>query len=176
MPGAEFLVGERVSLRTFEEEDLPFLRDGVNDRKVWRSLGGQTLPSNLAQERTFFERLNRDDDALALVVTTAERRVGMVELDPIEWEPGRAALSFWIHPDHQGNGYATDAIRTLARYAFDHLRLHKLTAEAFAFNEGSKRVLDRVGFREEGVLRGEAYVDGDHVDVHRFGLLAGDRE
>lgn len=176
MPGAEFLVGESVSLRTFEEEDLRFVRDGVNDRAVWRSLGGQTLPSNLAQERTFYERLNREDDALALIVTAGEDRVGVVELSPIDWEPGRATLAFWIHPDHQGNGYATDAVLTLARYAFDHLRLHKLTADAFAFNDGSKRVLERIGFVEEGRLREEDYVEGAHVDVHRYGLLADDLE
>jgi RimJ/RimL family protein N-acetyltransferase len=32
-------------------------------------------------------------------------------------------------------------------------------------------VLEKVGLREEGVLRDERFVDGEHVDVHRFGLL-----
>lgn len=171
MPGPVFLEGDRVELRTFEEEDLVFLRDTVNDARVWPSIGGQTLPSNLEQERKFFQDLNRDDDAVLLLVTVEERRVGIIELEPINWENGVAEVAFLIAPEEQHQGFATDALETIVDYSFEHLRMHKLTAESFTFNEASRDLLERVGFSREGELRQEAFVDGEHTDVMRFGLL-----
>lgn len=197
MPGPVFLAGESVDLRTFEEEDVAFVHAVVNDHRVWRSLGGQVTPTNLAAERRFFEQDSRDDGTIKFVVTrrgggagdgsepgdSAEagdggdvRRLGMVELNEIEWDRRRAEVAFWIAPDHQSGGYGRDALATLADYAFDQVGLHKLTAEAFATNEASMHLLESVGFEREGRLREEEYVDGEWVDVVRYGSLAGERD
>lgn len=174
MPGPAFLNGDRVELRTFEEEDLEFVRDVINDHAVWTSVGGQSVPSNLAQERKFFEDLNRDENAIGFIITVEASRVGGVELNPIDWERGVAEVSCWIAPDHQERGYATETLRVIADYAFDHLRLHKLIAEIFDFNEASANVFETVGFHKEGVLRDEDFVDGEYIDVNRYGLLESD--
>lgn len=192
MVGPEFLRGDRVGLRTYEEEDVAFVRDAVNDPRVWRALGGQYTPTNLAMERKFFEDASRSDDVVQFVVTargdgdeeaggadgggeaTEPVRIGMVELDRVEWDRGRAEVAFFVAPAFQGGGYARDALATLIEYAFDELGLHKLTAEAFAFNEASRGLLESLGFVEEGRLREEEWVDGEWVDVVRYGLLVGE--
>lgn len=191
MPGPPFLRGEAVDLRTFEEADVEFLRDTVNDPRVWKSLGGQVAPTSLAMERRFFEKESRDDGTIRFVVTSRGDavdgdahaggiddgvvRVGMVELNGIEWDRARAEVAFWIAPAHQDAGYGRDALSTLVDYAFDQLGLHKLAAEAFATNEASMRLLESIGFEREGRLREEEYVDGEWVDVVRYGLLSDDR-
>lgn len=172
MPGPAFLSGEAIQLRAIEEADLPFVRDGVNDPRVWKSVGGQVTPTNLAMERKFFDDANRSENVVQFLVSEGETRVGVVELDPIEWERARAEVAFWIAPAHQGSGYARDALETLVAYAFEQLGLHKLTAEAFAFNEASIGLLASVGFEREGTFRAEEYVDDAWIDVARFGLLA----
>lgn len=174
MPGPAFLSGGQVSLRAVEEEDLPFVRDAVNDPNVWKSVGGQVTPTNLVMERKFFEEMCRSDDVVQFLVTADEERVGLVELDPIEWDRGRAEIAFWIAPAHQGEGYGRDALATVAAYAFEHLGLHKLSAEAFSFNDDSIGLLGSVGFQREGLFREEEWIDGEWVDVVRFGLLAAD--
>ena len=199
MPGPAFLSGESIDLRTFEEEDVAFVRDTVNDVRVWKTLGGQVTPTNLATERRFFEQDARDDGTIRFVVTKrgdgavggsapgsgenwaggtddGVARVGMVELNGIEWDRSRAEAAFWIAPAHQSAGYGREALETLAGYAFDQLGLHKLTAEAFAVNEASMSLLESVGFVEEGRFREEEYVDGEWVDVVRYGLLASERD
>jgi len=169
-----FLQGTRVSLRPLEEDDLEFVRDGVNHPDVWKSVGGQAVPTNLEVERTFFDDATHDDETIQLLITVDDHRAGLIELSPIDWVRGVAEIGFWIHPDHQGQGIATDALETVTQYAFDELRLRKVAAEVFATNEASQRVVEHVGFVEEGVLRSEEYVDGEPIDVLRYGLIETD--
>ena len=82
---------------------------------------------------------------------------------------GLAEVGFGIMPEEWGNGYASDALRTMCSYAFEERGLHKVYGNAFATNVGSQRVMENVGFEEEGILREEAIEDGRRVDVHRYG-------
>lgn len=173
MTEGAFLTGERVSLRPVEREDLPFVRDGVNHPDV-RGAVGQPMPSNLPTEERWYDEANRNHDVLQLLVCDEGIRVGMVELDPIDREDGTADLAFWIHPDHRERGYARDAIETLLDYTFTELRIHKVTANAFAPNQASRNLLGDLGFTEEGIGREDAYLDGRYVDTHYFGLLEGE--
>lgn len=171
MPGATFLTGDLIALRTIEEEDLPFVRDGINHPAVRRP-AGQKFPTNLREQTRRFE--DDRDDAFRLLITHQDVRVGFVELDPIDRGDGTAQVAYWIDPEHRRQGYARDALEALAGYAFDDLRIHKLTARVFEFNEASLELLRGLGFVEEGVHREGAFVDGRYVDVHWLGLL--DRE
>ena len=161
MPGPVFIEGDHVVLRTIEEEDIEFLQEGVNDPRVWRPIGSST-PYNLEQEREFFEEMVSDNDTVQLLVSTEETSVGTV--------------GFWITPDRWGEGIGTEATALIVQYAFDQLRLHKITARTYEFNEASQRLLRKLGFTEEGVQREQAFIDGEHCDVHWFGILARARQ
>lgn len=171
MTGGAFLTGDRVALRPVEPEDLSFVRDGVNHPRV-RQAVGQPMPSNLPTEERWYEEANRNHDVIQLLIWADDERVGAIELDPIDREDGTAELAFWIHPDHQERGYAREAVGLVVDYAFAELRLHKVTANAFATNEASRHLLADLGFAEEGIGREDAYLDGRYVDTHYFGLLA----
>jgi RimJ/RimL family protein N-acetyltransferase len=180
MPGPVFLNtdDDAVSLRTVEEEDLPFLQRNLNDPEV-RGLLRSPTPRNGEQMRETFEERLSDDDGVSLLVCAASdddpEPVGSVALFRIDEQAGVGTLACWIDPEFHGEGYATLATEAMVEYAFDDRRLHKVVGEAYAHNEASRRVLEKVGLREEGVLRDEQFVDGEHVDVHRFGLLADER-
>jgi len=88
-----------------------------------------------------------------------------VELRPVE-------VGYMLRPESWGNGYATNALGEVCRYAFDERRRHKLFARACETDPASSRVLERAGFEQEGTFRREASVDGEFVDLYRYGLLA----
>lgn len=166
-----FLEGMSVSLRPVEEADLEFVQAGVNHPDVRRFVG-QSHPTSVAQEREYLEEIERRHDAVRLLVEADGEPVGEVEFDPIDWEAGVADFAIWIHPDQQGHGYAREATELMCAYAFDELRLHKLTADVYAANEASQALFESVGFTREGVGREDAYVDGRHQDSYYYGLLA----
>ncbi|WP_394741056.1 GNAT family N-acetyltransferase [Natronococcus roseus] len=170
MPGPAFLTGERVALRTIEEEDLEFLQTQVNDPAIWRPIGN-SMPLNAEQEREFFEEAVCSDDAIHLLIAVDSTPVGTIGLDAIDWRAGSGEIGYWIAPDHHRRGYGTEAAELVLEHGFDQLGLHRLSARAFAFNDGSKRLLESVGFTEEGVHRDAAFVDGEYCDVHWYGLV-----
>jgi RimJ/RimL family protein N-acetyltransferase len=170
MPGATFLVGDRVELRTVEESDLEFLQETTNHPDVRRNVGS-SAPTNGYAEREWFEAMSTDDDAQFLVWVDGDR-VGTVGLHDVRPGWGLAETGYFFHPDHWGNGYATEAVDLLCAYGFRERRLNKVAARTFAFNEPSSRVLENVGFQQEGTLRSEAFEGGEHVDLLYWGLLA----
>lgn len=177
MPGPVFLDGDRVTLRVPHETDVEFLLENENDPAVraTRSATAPTGPDDV--RRRLGGTLGRNDDTLALLACADERRVGFVYLireKPNDDTYRRAELAYWVTPDEQGAGYATDAAETVLAHGFDRLGLHKVTAKAFSSNDASRRVLEKLGFAREGVFREEAFVGGTFLDVIRYGLLADD--
>ena len=174
MPGPRFLRGDRVDLHVLEEDDLEFLYGVVNDPRVWQSLF-LAAPQTMTDEREFYERAVEADDETHLLVCHDRTPVGIVGLQGIDPNWGLAELGYYVEPDSHGHGYATEAVELVVDYAFDQRRLDKLYANALAANEGSRCVLEKNGFVEEGRFREHAYVDGERVDLVRYGLLADER-
>ncbi len=85
----------------------------------------------------------------------------------------QAELGWVIHPDHTGHGYATEAVRELLRLCFDELHLRRVTADCFADNEASWRLMERVGMRREvHTLQESLHRSGRWLDGLGYALLA----
>ena len=169
MPGPVFLEGDAVSLRPVEREDLAFLTQWSNRPEV-RVDSGITGPVTREDRESWFED-SQEDDSVVLLACTDGEPVGVVGLKDVDERAGTAGLWYWIVPEYQGNGYATEAAGRIVDYGFRQRRLHKIVGESYAYNDGSIRVLEKLGFEREGIHREEAFVDGERVDVHRYGLL-----
>lgn len=98
---------------------------------------------------------------------------GWITLDVTGREHGVAGIGYTVMEAFQGRGVATAAICQVVALAFDPavLDLDRLEAVAAVENTGSRRVLTRAGFREEGIAKGLLVIDGVRVDHVRFGLL-----
>ena len=171
------LRGERVQLRALERGDLPTIVRWFNDPAVRRRLA-RVEPMSLAEEERWFDALLRattevvfgiDDDDGALVGTCGLHR--------IDWRNRQAALGIVIgDAADQGRGLGTDAVRTLLRHAFANLGLHRVEATVRPENAASRRVLAKVGFREEGLLQRYLHVDGAWRDHLLVAMTAEERD
>lgn len=166
MPGSAFLRNDRVTLRPVETDDAAFLAQLVNDPDVRAGIGAAT-PTPRHDEREWIE----EGDGTHLLVV-ADDPVGIVGFEEREPPWGVVEVGYFLDPEAWGNGYATAAVDLLVGYAFRERRAAKAVASVYETNPASARVLEKVGFDHEATLPEEAFVDGDRVDVERYGLLA----
>ncbi|MFC6786615.1 GNAT family N-acetyltransferase [Halobaculum halobium] len=171
MPGPVFLAGERVALRTVEAEDELFLHEHRN-RASFRDPLGEFEPLTAEDVAEYREEVVRGDDGVTLIVCVDGDPVGLCFLFREDARRGVAEIGYWLVPDAEGNGYATEAGGLLCDHAFDERGLHRLTARVYEGNEASSAVLDRLGFVKEGRLREDAVRGGERRDALRYGLLA----
>lgn len=79
--------------------------------------------------------------------------VGMVGLHYIRWDTERTEIGYWLSEDAQGRGVATRVVRALCAYCFGELGLGRVEIRCAEENTRSRRVPERLGFTQEGVLR-----------------------
>lgn len=170
MPGPPFLHGDRLTLCPVEPTDHEFLQRHWNDPAL-RHWFARTEPMDGDALTGFLD----DEAAVHFLPCRDGEPVGFLWLFRLDDVAGRGELGYWVAPDEQGNGYATEAAGLGLRYAFDERGLHRVVARVLDGNSASRRVLEKLGFEREGCLRDHYYVDGDHVDAELFGLLADER-
>ncbi|WP_247001126.1 GNAT family N-acetyltransferase [Halosolutus gelatinilyticus] len=165
-----FLIGNSVSLRTVEEEDVEFIHETVNSSEIWKTMQ-PSRPYSLNEIRSIFSPDSESSSTVRFLVTTEAEPVGLVGFSEVNETAGVAEPSCWIHPDYSGEGYGTEAAKLLIKYGFDHCRLHKFVAEVIEFNEPARHLLEKIGFVEEGRQREQDFVDGEYHDCISYGLL-----
>jgi RimJ/RimL family protein N-acetyltransferase len=152
--------GRLVRLRAFERSDAGTLNDLFSDPNVLRGLGSVHFPQAVAGFEEFLEE------------TLSDRApVGGCGLEGIEPAFRTATLGIWIGKPFWGRGFGTDATRTLCRFGFRYMNLHRIELNVFAWNVTAVRAYEKVGFRMEGTRRRSGFHDGAHTDSHLMGLL-----
>jgi len=170
MPGATFIEGDEVTLRTIEEEDLEFLQRVINKPEVRQGIG-RPLPVNGPQEQEFFEEVVGNEETVTLLIMADGERVGTIGFNSINHSADRAEVGYWIAPDRHDKGYGSESTALLVDYGFQELGLHRIEARAFEFNDASQALLESVGFTEEGVHRDGIFLKGDYQDEHWYSVL-----
>jgi RimJ/RimL family protein N-acetyltransferase len=85
----------------------------------------------------------------------------------------QAEIGWVLHPDHGGQGYATEAVEAIFRVCFDELGLRRVVAGCFAANTASWRLMERVGMRrEQHTVRDALHRSGEWMDGYGYALLA----
>jgi ribosomal-protein-alanine N-acetyltransferase len=169
MPGPVFLRGDSGTLRPAERSDASFLASLHDDPRIRPNIDGSE-PMTAATVGAELDEL--EGDTHRFVICVDEQPVadcGLVVEHP-RWDLEDVGDA--VHPEHWENGYATDAVRCLTRFAIEELGLNKVGADADETNPASHRVPRKVGFREEGQRRLHAFLQGEYVDLLEFGLLA----
>ena len=97
--------------------------------------------------------------------------LGACDLSDIDWRHRRGEVGFVLANIAWGQGYGLEAMRAVVHHAAATLGLKRLWARSHAGNERSERLLRRLGFEEEGYLRGHIQRGGERRDCRIFGLL-----
>ncbi len=85
-----------------------------------------------------------------------------------------ATLGYWMGEPYAGKGHMTRAVRAACVYAFEKRGFHRIEAACLPTNEPSKRLLERVGFKQEGYARSYLNINGQWRDHLLYALLETD--
>jgi len=98
---------------------------------------------------------------------------GEINLSAIQRGPFQSAyVGYWIDEKHAGQSYTPEALVVLARFAFDDLRLHRLQISIIPRNSASRRVVEKLKIREEGVAERYLEINGVWEDHVRYAMTS----
>jgi RimJ/RimL family protein N-acetyltransferase len=171
---AKKLIGERVELRRHSPENYRLYGEWYGDPEIWRLTSWSAAPLGpTAVERLFEEREHSPaDDSFAIHLRDEDEPIGVVSLMNISVANASAELSVIVgHPEDRHHGYGAEAIAVLLDYAFGDLGLNRISLSVFDFNEDAIAAYGKLGFREEGRLRGALKRDDAFHDAILMSVL-----
>lgn len=167
---------ERLILRRFRDSDLgPFVAYR-NDPKVARYQSWDSYDEQDA--RTFIREMESaqpgvPDEWFQFAIESKEMGllIGDCALQVDGQESYRAEIGFTLAREHQGKGFASEAVSRLLDYAFEALELHRVVAITDCRNEPSWALLERVGLRREGHFLQNVWFKGEWSDEYLYAVL-----
>lgn len=171
--------GQRARLRPLRRDDLERTRLWRNDPAIRDNTMGFRIPVTREMEDRWYDAAVEDQGRTRIVFAIEDvqdgKLVGFTQLYAVDWISGTAYFGIAIgERDRQGRGIGGEAMELLLGYAFGGLNLRKILLQVPAYNEVAKRLYDRFGFREEGRLHRQVYLDGAYHDVHVMALMRED--
>lgn len=163
---------ERLTLSRFDGSELEWLYTLDNDADVMRYINGGTHTPRDFIERTSLPLFCRTDWPIPdtgfwkFTPEASRTPLGWCCLRSNEADMATGSLGYRLLPDAWGQGYATEASRTLLEHAFQTLELQRVVATTYEDNARSRRVLERLGFevirsyREDLTTQTTALFDG----------------
>ena len=175
------LIGRRVVLRPLVVEDFPGWSE-VRQRNTDWLLKWEPMRTPGAPDPV----LNRDAFAVRCGARHRERQLGTahgfgvfvdgqfrgeINLSIVQRGPFQSAyVGYWIDEACAGQGYTPEALVLLCRLAFEELRLHRLQVSIIPRNAASRRVVEKLQIRDEGVAQRYLEINGTWEDHIRYAM------
>lgn len=177
------LFGRRILLRPLVASDFPAWRE-VRRRNVdwltkWEAARVPGAP-DVVEDRGAFEarcaarqreRMLGTGFGFGLFVGGAF--AGEINLNSIQRGPFQNAyIGYWIDEKHAGHAYMSEAVVLVCRFAFDELHLHRVQIAIIPRNANSRKVVDKLGLRDEGVAERYLEINGVWEDHVRYAMTS----
>ena len=163
-----------IKIRKWNIEDAKNLAAALSNKKVLDNLrDGLPYPYTEKDAEDYINAmLNSDPNstfAYAVEVDgAAVGSIGAFRQGNIHFRT--AELGYYLDERYWGKGIMTEAVRQLCDKIFDETDILRIYAEPFAYNIGSRRVLEKAGFQLEGILRNNAVKNGRVLDMALYSL------
>jgi RimJ/RimL family protein N-acetyltransferase len=170
--------GKRIYLRPVRVADAtPRYCAWLNDPKVNRFTESRYARSTIAGVRKYVKSALRShaNFFFAIIEQGNGEHIGNIKIDSTvnpHWDHRVGEIGLLIGERRcWGKGYGSEAIRLITKFAFERLKLIKVTATCFAINKGSAQAFRKAGFREEILRRRNGWFGGKCIDLILFGAI-----
>jgi len=132
--------------------------------------GFMTTPKTLSEAKSEIQgriKALKEKHGITFAIEIDKKYAGYVEIHELtERERYRhtAQIGYCIHPKYRGKGITTKAVKLVTEYAFKRYKLKRISGWCRTFNKASARVLEKAGYKLEGILRKNKFKDGKYLD------------
>lgn len=171
---------KRIILRSWRDEDIDSLVEGLNNINVSKWLANVPYPYTKQDAKNFIEFSKNTDQSknimLAIVLSESNKVIGGTSIENINKKDGTAEGGIWLNEKYQKNGYGTESFSARAKYCFEVLNLRRLENGYFTGNEKSKSMQYKLGYKDEGIRRKKYFclAAREYTDECITGLLKED--
>jgi [ribosomal protein S5]-alanine N-acetyltransferase len=169
----------RLQLRDFTESDFPSVHAYASDPVVTQYLSWG--PNDEAMTRDFlsvaaveWENTPRTNYSLAVVLSETKELIGSGGLMGRRLEYREYEIGYCFAQSHWGKGYATEVVKALLTFGFRELKAHRIFASVDPANLTSCHLLEKIGFRLEGLQRSDTFARGKWYNSVIYALLSDD--
>ena len=166
----------RLRLRPLQDTDRSAIQQAAAARAIADTMISIPHPYPADEAKRYIARKQAErNTGRTFAFVIAEKKegtfCGIVEVRDIDREHSVGELSFWLAVDVWGRGYMSEVVKAVVRYGFEGLQLNRLYAYHMLRNQASGRVLERNGFKQEGLLRQCVQKWGQFEDVALCAIL-----
>jgi ribosomal-protein-serine acetyltransferase len=109
-----------------------------------------------------------------VAIVRGGRIAGVIGYVSVDWSNRAAGIGYWLGEEFEGEGTMTAAVRALTGHALVEWELNRVEIRVATGNRRSRAIPERLGFREEGTLRGAQRIGDRYVDTVVYSMLPGD--
>ncbi|GHU92014.1 SPBc2 prophage-derived uncharacterized N-acetyltransferase YokL [Clostridia bacterium] len=171
--------GELVRLRMPEPKDVEKIVENYRlnpDTEAEWLADELHLPRSVADCRKHWERMVSEppngDECSLIICTTDGNYAGTIGIHNTSQRHGGFSYGLSLLPEYRGRGYATEAMRLLLDYYFNHLRYHRCGTHIYDFNPRSARFHEKLGFRKCGELNEAHFFEGKYHNSLLYEMTA----
>jgi ribosomal-protein-alanine N-acetyltransferase len=167
--------GEKVNLRIVTRADALNIYHNISDKDISRFTHIPD-PYKLEDAYDFIKLTHRQRRKKTAFHFGLENRdngqiIGGIGLENISEIHRKGEIGYWLGKTFWGKGIMVEAINLMLDFCFTKVKLHRVQAYVFPDNAGSIRVLEKTGFKREGLIREGFTQRGKHVDVYLYAIL-----
>lgn len=164
------------TLRPWQHGDETALARHANRREIWLNLRDQfPHPYTIEHANAWVEFASAENPPTHFAIVREEAVGGIAFALQNDIARVSAEIGYWLGVTHWNKGVMTAAVRAVTDYAFAEFALTRMFAVPYVTNLASHRVLEKVGYQREGVLRRSAVKDGVVLDQVMYALTDRDR-
>ena len=182
-PAPVYLFGKRITMRPLAVNDFREWSE-VRQRNgewltVWEPSRFPSQPDPTTEKSAFASRcLQRDRDratgtAFQFGLFIDGRVAGEVNLNNvIRGAMQSCTVGYWVDQDHAGHGYTVEGVALVMQFAFEQLGLHRVEICIVPRNHRSRRIMEKLEVREEGIAERYLEINGTWEDHVRYGITS----
>jgi len=165
---------KRLLLRQFVDADLMNVFKGLSNPEVIKFYGVsyRTLGETKAQIE-FFAGLEKTKTGIWWAICSAENKTfyGAAGINDIKHEHQKGQIGFWLLEEHWKKGIVTEALPVILQFAFETLQLHRIEAIIENENLASKKIVEKLDFACESVMKECEIKNGKFIDLCIYAKL-----